>query len=401
MKLAHYDIVVVGGGINGAGVAQAAAAAGYSVMLIEKTDLAAGTSSASSKLIHGGLRYLESWQFGMVRESLHERSLLARLAPDLVQMKDFYLPIYKGSRRAPALVRTGLSLYAFLAGLSSDARFSKLPRAAWDSLDGLRTSELRAVYRYRDAQTDDELLTRAVMYSAVKLGATIACPAELVKVQLHSQMNELFYRQDDQEQTCSANVLINAAGPWANQVLERVRPTVPQLDVELVQGAHIVIPGELQQGCYYIESPRDGRAIFVLPWKGQIMVGTTETRLKRRPDTVEPLRSEIHYLLQILRYYFPSMGDLRVRQIVDSFAGLRVLPRSDRHVFHRSRETILHADRPAVKGAPRIVSVYGGKLTTYRSTAQKVLRRIRAALPKKTPIARTDELPLVWPGPYE
>ncbi|HKQ30418.1 MAG TPA: FAD-dependent oxidoreductase, partial [Burkholderiales bacterium] len=149
----HYDIVVIGGGIHGAGVAQAAAAAGYSVLALEKTALAAGTSSRSSKLIHGGLRYLESGRLRMVRESLHERAVLLRIAPELVRLVPFYLPIYPDTRRRPWQIAAGLSLYALLGGLARDNRFVRVPRAEWDDLEGLDMHRLQCVFRYYDGQT--------------------------------------------------------------------------------------------------------------------------------------------------------------------------------------------------------------------------------------------------------
>ena len=161
-----YDVVIIGGGIHGVGVAQAAAAAGHRVLLLEKTALASATSSRSSKLIHGGLRYLESAQFGLVRGSLRERTLLLQLAPDLVRRLPFHIPVYAGTTRRPFTIRAGLSLYALLGNLAPDCRFASLPRTDWPDLDGLATDGLQAVFRYYDAQTDDAALTRAVMASA-------------------------------------------------------------------------------------------------------------------------------------------------------------------------------------------------------------------------------------------
>ncbi|MCA9189545.1 MAG: FAD-dependent oxidoreductase, partial [Planctomycetales bacterium] len=164
------DILVVGGGIHGVGVAQAAAAAGYRAVLLEQRRLAAGTSSRSSKLIHGGLRYLESGQFRLVRESLRERELLLRLAPGLVHRQPFYIPVYPHMSRPRWKLTIGLTLYWLLGGMESELRFGSVRRQDWDELDGLTTDKLRAVLRYVDAQTDDRALTEAVMRSAESLG---------------------------------------------------------------------------------------------------------------------------------------------------------------------------------------------------------------------------------------
>src|SRR6185436_2868679 len=176
----NYDLLIIGAGIHVVGVAQAAAAAGYSVLLLEKTALAAGTSSRSSKLIHGGLRYLESGQLRLVRETLHERATLLRIAAELVRLVPFYIPIYRKTRRRPWEITIGLALYAALGGFSPASRFTRLPRHDWPTLDGIDTHELECVFRYYDAQTDDAALTRAVMRSAQSLGAELQMPAEFV-----------------------------------------------------------------------------------------------------------------------------------------------------------------------------------------------------------------------------
>ncbi|MEE8343300.1 MAG: FAD-dependent oxidoreductase, partial [Gammaproteobacteria bacterium] len=180
-----YHVGIIGGGIHGVGVAQRAAAQGYTVLVLEKAGLAAGTSSRSSKLIHGGLRYLESAQFGLVRECLRERSLLLQIAPELVRLQPFMVPVYRHTRRRPWQLRLGLSLYALLGGMDKENRFTTIPRRHWDQLDGLATEGLEKVYRYRDAQTDDALLTRAVMNSAQELGAELAMPANFLGAKMN------------------------------------------------------------------------------------------------------------------------------------------------------------------------------------------------------------------------
>jgi glycerol-3-phosphate dehydrogenase len=387
----NYDIVVVGGGINGVGVAQAAAAAGYSALVLEKQALAAGTSSKSSKLIHGGLRYLESYELSLVRESLRERALLLKLAPDLVQLQDFYVPLFKQTRRSPTLLRAGLSLYYVLSGMESAARFSTLPRAQWGDLDGLRTDNLRAVFRYTDARTNDALLTEAVMRSAQSLDAELVCPAQFSGANIHASGVEVHYKTGDWERSCEAGVLINAAGPWVNKVVAGVQPAISSIPIELVQGAHIVVAGEMQEHFYYVESPRDGRAVFVMPRDGSIMVGTTETRFKGEPDGVHALPAEESYLLRVLTHYFPDFRGIERADLLASWAGCRVLPAGEGHAFHRSRETILHPDNP---DQVRMLSIYGGKLTSYRATAEKVVERVAASLPSRQRRADTAELPL-------
>ena len=393
MTASHYDVVVIGGGINGVGVAQAAAAAGYSVLVLEKHSLAAGTSSKSSKLIHGGLRYLESYEFGLVRESLAERALLLKLAPDLVHMQDFCVPLYRETRRSPLLLRAGLSLYYLLSGLHADSRFAALPRQQWDRLDGLRTDHLRAVFTYKDARTNDALLTEAVMRSAQSLGAELACPAKFHRAELSATGCQLTYKTGEWERNCTATVLVNAAGPWVNDAAELITPKPPVVPVELVQGTHIVLPDTLSPMSgnyfYYVESTRDGRAIFIMPRDGALVIGTTETRGRASPDRVQPLPAEESYLLGVLHHYFPALAGLSRADLAGSWAGLRVLPGGKGHAFHRSRETILQTDRD---DQPRVLTIYGGKLTSYRATAEKVIERIRSSLPARPPRGNTREL---------
>ncbi len=390
----RFDVVVVGGGIHGVGVAQAAAAAGHSVLLLEKRALAAGTSSKSSKLIHGGLRYLESGQFGLVRESLEERRILLSIAPDLVRLVPFHLPVYRSTRRRPWQLRLGLSLYALLGGFGRGMRFGSIPRREWEELDGLITRDLNAVLRYLDAQTDDAGLTRAIMSSAQSLGAELAMPAELFAAELQGDSAIVRFSHEHRQTECEATVLVNAAGPWVTEVANRITPAIPIPPVELVQGSHIVVPGEPQRGIYYVESQRDGRAVFVMPWHGNTLVGTTETRFRGDPDHVHPLTAERHYLVSVLKHYFTRYAALDARGLIDSFAGLRVLPAGTGHVFHRSRETLFVADRPL---RPRSLGIYGGKLTGWRATAEHVMQRIAASLPARP--ARADTRTLKLPSP--
>jgi glycerol-3-phosphate dehydrogenase len=383
----RYDVVVIGAGIHGAGVAQAAACRGHSVLVLEKTAIAAGTSSRSSKLIHGGLRYLEGHDYGLVRESLRERAILLRIAPELVRMQPFSIPVYADTSRRPATLRAGLLLYALLGGLNRTSRFRKLARREWDQLDGLETHGLQGVFQYHDAQTDDVALTRAVMQSASELGAGLICPAEFQNARIGPQGCEVVYRSGDSEQHCSATVVVNAGGPWVGSVAERFTPEPPRVAAELVQGSHLVMQDGLAQGCYYLEAPQDRRAVFLLPWGEHSLLGTTERIFNGDPAAVAVLPEEEHYLLAVLQHYFPQ----RSQQVLSRFAGLRVLPTSAGAAFRRSRETRLVADN---KLQPRLVSIYGGKLTGYRATAQKVMHKLEASLPQRRVIADTARLSL-------
>jgi glycerol-3-phosphate dehydrogenase len=385
----EYDVIVVGGGIHGAGVLQAAAAAGYCGLLIEKRALASGTSSRSSKLIHGGLRYLESGQFTLVRESLRERSILLRIAAELVELKPFYIPIYGDTRRRPWQLRLGLGMYALLGGFATGTRFGTVPRGDWSALDGLDTRGLTAVIRYYDAQTDDAQLTRAVVRSAQELGGELAMPANFAGAELNAAGVEVTYELNGVKASARARVLVNAAGPWATSVAKTIQPAIFVPDVDLVQGTHIVLPLNVSAGIYYVESPSDGRAVFVMPWKGATLIGTTETPYSGEPDLVSPLPEEEEYLLAVAGRYFPAIRAMTRRHIVQRFAGLRVLPAASEAAFARSRETIFTTDRDP---EPRVLGIYGGKLTGWRAAAEQVMSRIAPSLGERPRRRSTAEL---------
>jgi glycerol-3-phosphate dehydrogenase len=387
----EYDVIVVGGGIHGAGVLQAAAAAGHSALLIEKRALASGTSSRSSKLIHGGLRYLESGQFGLVRESLHERAVHLRIAADLVELKPFFIPVYADTRRRPWQLKLGLAAYAVLGGFGAGTRFGSVPKSEWPQLDGLKTLGLDAVIRYHDAQTDDAELTRAIVDSARTLGGELAMPANFLAAQLNDQGVAVSFESGGAASEVSARVLVNAAGPWAPQIARAIAPAIYIPDVDLVQGTHIVVPMQVTSGIYYVESPSDGRAVFVMPWQGATLIGTTETPYRGDPDQVRPLPEEEEYLLAVARHYFPAVSGLTRDDILQRFAGLRVLPAASETAFDRSRETIFTTDRDP---HPRVLGIYGGKLTGWRAAAAHVMERISPSLTARPRRAATDQLVL-------
>lgn len=372
-----FDVLVVGAGIQGAGAAEALTAAGYRVAILEQLEIAAGTSSRSSKLIHGGLRYLETGQFGLVRECLRERRWLLANKPGLVRMLPFYIPVYRDSRRPAWLVRLGLSLYALLAGVTDRrARFRALPRSEWDELSGLDTDELVAVYRYYDAQTDDAALTRDVVDTAVAGGARLICPGSLVGAELTTGGVRVDYVADGQLNTLRTRALVNCSGPWVADTNSRCSPAVPLPPLDLVAGSHILLPISLGERIFYLEA-EDGRAVFVMPWRGETLVGTTERSYGGDPRDLESTLEEESYLLRTIQRYFPPTRSLQVHNICNSYAGLRVLPRDSKRPFSRPRETMICGNR---QRRPRILAVAGGKLTSYRATARRIVKMLRPVL---------------------
>lgn len=325
----EVDLLVIGAGILGAGVAQAAAAAGHRLRIIERT------------------------------------------APELVKPMRFFLPVYRETSRRPSALAAGLLLYRLLGG----GGFGLIPPRRWANPDGLDTRGLQAVFTYPDAYTDDAALTRAVLHSALDLGVELLCPAEVTAIQQRPDGYAVIHARDGRKTETACAALVNAAGPWVNRVLARLTPPRPALSIDLVQGAHVVLQGRLRAGGYYVEA-RDRRAVFILPWRGDTtLVGTTETVFAGDPGRVRPLPEETAYLLDTMARHF--LG--RIVNMYSAFAGLRVLPQGEGSPFGRARETLLATDdRPA-----RLVSVCCGKLTTYRATAEKVLRLLAATLPAR------------------
>ncbi len=365
----NFDICVIGGGIQGTGIAQAAALSGLSVALVEKSDWGAGTSSKSSKLIHGGLRYLESFQFGLVRESLSERRTLLKIAGDIVKPNWFYLPVYKNNLHKPWQLRIGLILYRILAGRNNLGGYKSVPRSQWKHLQGLNTADLLAVFAYQDAQTDDQQLTRRVAHSARDHGASLLCPATVVSAEKTARGYSLELDLKGEKKTIYCRYLVNAAGPWINPVATTITPTPPLLDVDLVEGTHVEFSQQLSDRCFYLEAQQDHRAVFVMPYKGGTLLGTTEKIYTGDPDRVEPGTEEIDYLLAVLRHHFPHFNHKPVK----AWAGLRVLPATDNSPFRRSRE-VQYAQ------SENYLAVYGGKLTGYRATAEVAIKKIIKSL---------------------
>lgn len=390
VKKKTYDIAIIGGGIHGAGVAQAAAAAGYSVICLEQNDIGSGTSSRSSKLIHGGLRYLETGQFSLVKECLKDRNSLLELAPNLVKLVPFYIPVYKNSKRSSLTIRAGLMLYALLGKLGTRFMFSRFSVKDWDNPDLLIEKNLVSVFQYWDAQTDDRALTRSVMHSAKNLGAIILNFSQFTSASLENDVCTIKFITDHQELSIESRIIINAAGSWANQVLNKITPQPDITPIELVQGTHILIDRVQTEGIYYMESPTDNRAVFSMPWKNKTLVGTTEKKFEGDPENVTPSDQEVDYLIAIYNNYFPSRKINR-QDVIESFAGLRVLLKSERSVFSRSRDTYF-ATYPVQQ--PKVLSIYGGKLTAYQTTADKVIKIINQALPKRKKVANPRKIRL-------
>ena len=385
------DVLVIGGGILGAGVAQCAAASGYSVVLIDKSMVACATSANSSKLIHGGLRYLETAQIKLVYESLSERAYLIHHAAELVKPIKFYIPVYRSSKRKPWQLFCGLSLYSILSGFHKLGRFKKIPKHLWSSVSEIKQDGLVALFQYWDAQTDDKQLTLSVIESAKSMGVTVFehCNCTSVIKQEEGYQVETEYNGD--QTSFRAKCVINATGPWGAEVLKKVTPAVKPLDVELVFGSHVLLDIPSKDHILYIESHIDSRVIFVMPWYGKTLVGTTEHSAHEAPSEFHASEKEIDYLCQIYAHYFHAFSSSELRDLlVKTFCGARVLPNTSSNPFRRSRETIM-------KSYPEhshLLNILGGKLTTYRVTAKQTVSWIEKRLGGRTQVADFDKIKL-------
>jgi len=384
--MTQFDLTIIGGGIAGAGVAQCAAAEGYNVLLLEKGDYASQTSCSSSKLIHGGLRYLETMQLNLVYNALHERASLLKLAPELVKPIPFYIPIYKDTSRSVWTLRAGLSLYALLSGFTKLSRYKELPKKQWSVIQGLKTEGLVAVFQYWDAQTNDQLLTNSVIQSAIELGAKAQSHAEFIKAEKLNKGYKITYKLNKQICEINTKMIINATGPWVNETLNKIYPQVKGCNIDWVQGTHIILDKTAPKKIFYLESKADQRVIFVMPWYGKTLIGTTEVVLKELPQYITPHAEEVDYLLSVYQNYYE--GELP--KVIRSFAGVRVLPKQSNAAFSRPRESIIWQD----KTNPNIISLYGGKLTTFRTTAKKVVNKVKKQLGTKIKRADVDTLKL-------
>lgn len=392
-----FDVCILGGGITGAGVALDAASRGLRVALIDRGDFASGTSSASSKLIHGGLRYLEHGYIPLVYEALHERSLLLRNAPHLVEPLPFVLPFYRTQRLPVWQWRAGLTLYDLLAGDDRIARNRRLTVQHCASLPGLKSPGLTGGALYYDALMDDARLTIAVLQTASRHGAVLANYVEAVGFEKsHGQITGVLAhdRVGGSRFLVQCRAALNAAGPWADAVCTLAgEGSEPHL--QPTKGVHLIVPPRGHRFAFLLLHPRDGRVFFVIPWLGKTLVGTTDTFPDGGPEGMQVLPDEIDYLLDGYNHYFdPS---LRHDEIMGTFAGLRPLIRSrPGEPSSLSREFRLHV------GPSGLVTALGGKFTTFRQMAETTTDLICQRLGERRR-CRTRKLRLVgspetsWP----
>jgi glycerol-3-phosphate dehydrogenase len=374
---AQADVLVIGGGIVGAGVARDAAMRGLRTVLVERHDLAWGTSSRSSRLVHGGLRYLEHGALGLVAEALRERAVLRRIAPHLVRPLPFVFPVHAGDRIGRAKLAAGLVLYDVLALFRNVGRhrmLSKRQVLAREPL--LRDRGLQGGALYYDAQCDDARLVIATARSAAAHGAAILHYADVRTLRIANGRvagAEVEDRLTGARATIEARAVVSAAGPWTDEVRRLEDPAAPPL-LRLTKGVHVVVPRARlgHQEAITFTSPIDGRVMFVLPWGDLSYIGTTDTDTTESPEAVRAGDADVLYLLRSANALFPG-ARLGVEDVRATWAGLRPLLRGDSDGGGTAAVPREHA---IVEGAAGMVAVAGGKLTTYRAMAAETVDRV-------------------------
>ena len=374
-----YDIAVIGGGVNGCGIARDAAGRGLSVYLAEKNDLASGTSSASTKLIHGGLRYLEYYAFRLVRESLIEREVLLGMAPHIIWPLRFVLPHQEGLRPV-WLIRLGLFLYDHLGGrkILPASRFVDLRRdPAGEPLKPLFTKG----FEYSDCWVDDARLVVLNALDAARRGADIRVRTEVVSaVREHDHWRlEIRDKQTGRNATVRARALVNASGPWISEVIGQRIGGSAQSRTRLVKGSHIVVPKLFAHARAYIFQNADRRIIFAIPYERDFtLIGTTDIDFDGDPGAVATSADEIAYLCAAASEYFAT--PVEPDAVVWSYTGVRPLY-DDGHASAQETTRDYVLDLQGREGAPALLNIFGGKITTYRHLAEEALKKLEDRFP--------------------
>jgi len=389
----QFDVAVIGGGIIGAGIARDAALRGLSVALIEQSDFASGTSSRSTKLVHGGLRYLEHYAFGLVSEACRERQTLLEMAPHLVRPVSFLLPVYEGDARSLLKIRLGVTLYDWLTP-RHDALPSHQTLSAAEAVSAepaLAGGSLQGAVRFYDCQMDDARLCIETIADACRHGAVCAnyCRVtgfrrerdRLVSVQAWDEVS-------GHNIEVRARLFVNATGPWVERIAKLATQATEAMTLSPTQGVHLVIPRVNREHGIYFQARNDGRMIFLLPWDDTSLLGTTDTDFARDPGTAQAEGSDVEYLLNQVHRCAPEVS-VRESDVITSFAGVRALIQSDRRrPSSRSREERI------VRHDTNLLSIAGGKYTTFRAISEKAVDKACRLLGIRRTRCRTQERPL-------
>ena len=366
-----YDIFIIGGGINGAGIARDASGRGLKVYLAEKGKVGSATSSWSSKLIHGGLRYLENYEFKLVAESLREREVITRIAPKITKPLPFIIPHSK-KLRSKLLIRLGLFLYDNLGGKTKIPKSSKINFNK--KYKNILQSKFVDGFQYYDVQVDDKKLVEMNIDDSKKMGATIL---EDTKV-IDAKRNENFWEITlDNNEVIKSKILINAAGPWINETVNNVLKINTNKSIRLVRGSHIITKKLYDEDIAFTLQNDDNRIVFVIPYKEEFsLIGTTEVDVNT-PDNPSISDDEKIYLINSINSHF--VKQISQVDIVDTYSGIRPLIEDFKEASKVSRDYVF--DLNIQKAGSPLLNIYGGKLTTYRKLSEKVMEELTPYLP--------------------
>ncbi|MEE9574025.1 MAG: glycerol-3-phosphate dehydrogenase/oxidase [Candidatus Neomarinimicrobiota bacterium] len=360
------DIIILGAGINGCGIARELAMSGKNVTVIDKSTIGSGTSSKSSRLIHGGLRYLETLQFKLVHEALIDRQELLRIYPDLVKMKSFYIPIYKPSPRPAWMIWFGLKFYDLLSARNKEYQSRVIPRKQFSvHAESFKQEGLKAIFHYYDAKTNDLQLTQRVARDAIENGANFY---ENISTSNINNDKEYFTVQTNQG-NFAAQILINATGPWIDEVNQKFNFPA-KFTIRKISGIHITLDGLLTNDLMFMQT-KQKRIFFVIPEpnNNQTLIGTTEREESDSIDNVSIKEADILYLIENINNYLKPGFQILRKNIKDTFIGVRPLVAEADNPTNLSREYELEMN---IFGNTTLLHVFGGKLTTYLSLARKV-----------------------------
>ena len=379
MDYGTVDLAVIGGGVNGAGIARDAAGRGLKVLLCEKGDLAEGTSSRSGKLVHGGLRYLEYYEFRLVREALIEREVLLRAAPHIIWPMRFVLP-HSPEQRPAWMVRAGLFLYDHLGGRKLLPPSRRLDLRQAPEGKALKP-DYKTAFEYSDCWVDDARLVVLNALDARQRGATVLTRTAAASARRHDGLWTVEMRHEGgSASTVRARALVNAAGPWVEDIIGRVAGRNSRYKVRLVKGSHIIVPKFWDGPQAYLFQNDDRRVIFVNPYEDDLcLIGTTDIPYGGSPEEVAIDQREIDYLLRVVNRY--ARNPLSVSDIRASFSGVRPLYDNDADADPSAvtRDYVFELDEAA--GQPPLLSVFGGKITTFRKLAEQALDRLKHVFP--------------------
>ena len=371
-----YDLFIIGGGINGAGVARDAAGRGLKVLLIDKGNIGSATSSWSTKLIHGGLRYLENYEFKLVRNSLKEREVIFKIAKDIVRPIPFVIPHSKEIRPA-WLVRFGLLIYDYLGGKTSFPKSSMINIQS--TYPEILNNNFSKGFQYYDLQVDDKILTELNIKNAKSNGANIMENTNINIVERYEDKWKIIL--DNGEEVIS-KIIINASGPWINEVNKNILNNNLFKKIRLVKGSHIILKKLYDYDVAFTLQNKDKRIVFVIPYKNKYtLIGTTEIEVKN-PENPSIEKNEIKYLIDCVNLYFKNKIDEKM--IVSTYSGVRPLIEDfKRNLSNISRDYMF--DIEYNKNMACLVNIYGGKLTTYRKLSENIINDLKIFFPNINP----------------